>query len=93
MFIDTDQMVSVTELQKQLPKFIRSVDTEKTKIFVSKRNKVKAVILSADEYENLMKAVELLEDLEISKNIEKRMKNYKPENNVSWEEIKDKYGL
>jgi hypothetical protein len=40
-----------------------------------------------------MKAVELLEDLEIAKNIEKRMSNYDPKNNIVWEDIKTKHGL
>jgi len=86
-------MISITELQKQLPKIIRDIDSEKTKVFVSKRNKIKAVIMSTEEYETLLEAAGLLEELDISENLKKRMKNYNPDNNISWEDIKAKYEL
>ncbi len=93
MLISTDKMISITELQKQLPKIIRDIDSEKTKVFVSKRNKIKAVIMSTEEYETLLEAAGLLEELDISENLKKRMKNYNPDNNISWEDIKAKYEL
>ncbi|WP_022670850.1 type II toxin-antitoxin system Phd/YefM family antitoxin [Hippea alviniae] len=93
MLINTDKMISITELQKQLPKIIRDIDSEKTKVFVSRRNKIKAVIMSTEEYETLLEAAGLLEELDISENLKKRMKNYNPDNNISWEDIKAKYEL
>ncbi|MGA1846206.1 type II toxin-antitoxin system Phd/YefM family antitoxin [Deferribacter abyssi] len=90
MLVDTDKIISITELQKNLPKMIRNL---KSPIFVSKRNKISAVLLSLDEYEKLNEFMSLLEHLEIAENIKERQKNYNPEKNISWDKIKKEYGL
>jgi len=93
MFVDTNQTISITKLQKQLPKVVRDIGTNKSKVFISKRNKISAVILSAKEYERLSEIAKLLEHLEIAEQIEERMKSYNPKNNISWETIKTEYEL
>jgi len=93
MLVDTNQTINVTDLQKQLPKAVREINSEKTKLFISRRNKISAVMLSPEEYERLAEAAELLEHLEIADHIEKRMTNYDPQHNILWKDIKAKYGL
>ncbi len=93
MLVDTNQTINVTDLQKQLPKAIREINSKKTKLFISRRNKISAVMLSPEEYERLTEIAELLEHLEIAEHIQKRMKNYDPRNNILWKDIKAMYGL
>lgn len=93
MLIDTEQIMSVTQLQRQLTKKIREVSESNIPVYILKNNQVAAVILSADEYEMLKQAEEILEHLEIADVVEKRLKNYTPNENISWEDLKQKHGL
>jgi len=93
MLVDTDRIVGIAEFQKNLPKIIRELEKEDAPVFVSRRNNISAVILSAKEYEKISELLDLLEDLEIADQIKKRMKNYDPEKNIPWEKVKEKYGL
>jgi len=93
MLVDTDRIVGIAEFQKNLPKIIRELEKEDTPVFVSRRNNISAVILSAKEYEKISELLNLLEDLEIADQIKKRMKNYDPEKNIPWEKVKEKYDL
>ena len=49
----------------------------------------KNCFLAVKEYEKLSKIEELLEYIDISEHIKKRMENYNPDRNISWEEIKN----
>ena len=93
MLVDTDRIVGIAELQKNLPKIIRELEKEEKPVFVSRRNNISAVILSAEEYEKISKLLNLLEDIEIADQIRDRMKNYNPEKNIPWEKVKKEYGL
>jgi PHD/YefM family antitoxin component YafN of YafNO toxin-antitoxin module len=52
-----------------------------------------AVIVSAEEYELLRQAEEILEHLEIAEKIEKRLKGHDRSRNIPWERIKKRHGL
>ena len=93
MLVDTDRIVGIAELQKNLPKIIRELEKEEKPVFVSRRNNISAVILSAEEYEKISELLDLLEDIEIADQIRERMRNYDPEKNISWEKVKEIYGL
>ena len=93
MLVDTDRVVGIAELQKNLPNIIRKLEKEEKPVFVSRRNSISAVILSAEEYEKISKLLNLLEDIEIADQIRDRMKNYNPEKNIPWEKVKKEYGL
>ena len=93
MLVDTDRIVGIAELQKNLPKIIRELEKEEKPVFVSRRNNISAVILSAEEYEKISELLNLLEDMEIADQIRDRMKNYNPEKNISWEKVQKRYGL
>jgi PHD/YefM family antitoxin component YafN of YafNO toxin-antitoxin module len=51
------------------------------------------VIVSAEEYELLREADEILEHLEIAEKIDKRLKGYDRSKNIPWERIKKRHGL
>jgi len=93
MLVDTDRIVGIAELQKNLPKIIRELEKEEKPLFVSKRNNISAVILSAEEYKKISKLLDLLEDIEIADQIRERMKNYDPKKNIPWEKVKEIHGL
>ena len=93
MLVDTDRIVGIAELQKNLPKIIRELEKEEKPVFVSRRNNISAVILSAEEYKKIFELLNLLEDIEIADQIRERMKNYDSEKNIPWEKVKEEYGL
>ena len=93
MLVDTDRIVGIAELQKNLPKIIRELEKEEKPLFVSRRNSISAVILPAEEYKKISELLNLLEDTEIADQIRERMKNYNPEKNIPWEKVKEIHGL
>ncbi len=90
MIVETENMVSVGKLQKELTKKLRDVSETGEPLYVFRNNEMAAVILSADEYELLKQAEEILEHLEISETVKKRLKGYERSKNIPWEKIKKK---
>ena len=93
MRVDTDNMVSVTELQKKLTKQIRDVSESGEPVYVMKNNAIKAVIISVEEYQSLRDVEEVLEHFEIAEMVETRLAGHDRSRNISWEKIKEKHGL
>jgi len=92
MLVDTEQMITITRLQKELTQKVREVSETGEPLFVLKNNALAAVILSSEEYEMLQEAEEIVEHLEIADTIEKRLKGHDRSKNISWEKIRAKYG-
>jgi len=60
-----NELVSATELSKQFGEYISKVKTGMLKkIGILKNNKLNAIILSVNEYERMVMAMERLEELE-----------------------------
>ena len=93
MQIETNQMISVGKLQKELTGKLREVTAKEQPLFIMRNNTLAAVILSPAEYDHLQNAASLLEHLEISEMIEKRANNNDRSRNVSWDEVKRERGL
>ena len=89
MMIETNQMLPITRLQKELGKTVKELSDSGEPVYILKNNNMEAVLLSYHEYEYLKEIEELVEQLEIKNVIENRLKNYNPKNNVSWEKIKE----
>ena len=89
MLVETDRMIPVTKLQKELTKRVRDISEGGSPLFILKNNEMEAVILAPAEYEYLMNLSELIEQYEINDVIIKRMKNYKRSKNVQWNDLKD----
>ncbi|MCL2800508.1 MAG: type II toxin-antitoxin system Phd/YefM family antitoxin [Treponema sp.] len=53
MMIETKQMMSITQLQKELTKTVRNLSGSGETVFVLKNNNVEAVLMSYNEYERL----------------------------------------
>jgi PHD/YefM family antitoxin component YafN of YafNO toxin-antitoxin module len=88
MLVETDRMIPITKLQKELTKRIRDISAEGSPLYILKNNEMEAVILAPAEYEYLMNLSELIEQYEINDVIKKRMKNYKRSKNIKWQDLK-----
>jgi len=88
MLLDTDRMIPITKLQKELTKRIRDISEGGSPLYVLKNNEMEAVMLAPAEYEYLMNLSELVEQYEINDVIIKRMKNYKRSKNIKWQDLK-----
>lgn len=89
MLVETKRMIPVTKLQKELTKQIRDVINSGEPLYILKNNNMEAVILPVDEYEMLLKAEDIIEQLENNDIIEKRITNYNPKTNVKWEDLRN----
>ncbi len=89
MLLETNQMIPVTKLQKELTKKVREVTETGEALYIMKNNNMEAVMLSFNEYEYLHNLEEIFEQMEIQSMIEKRLSNYNPENNELWENIRE----
>lgn len=88
MIIDTEKMIPITKLQRELTQQIRSVSSGKSPLFVLKNNEMEAVILSPDEYEYLMNLNEMVELYELDNVIRSRLSKYNRKKNIKWEDLK-----
>lgn len=93
MLVNTEKMVTITNLQKELTQKLREVSKTGEPVFVLRNNEMAAVILSTAEYELLKQAEEILEHIEIAETVEKRLKGHVRSKNISWEKVKKKHGL
>ena len=89
MLIETDQMVPITRLQKELTQTVREVSNSGKAVYILKNNSMEAVLLSYQEYEYLKKIEEICEQHEIRNSLDARLKKYDPQKNISWEDIRE----
>ena len=93
MQVDTDRIIPIARLQKELTAKLRELTDNEEPLFVMRNNNLAAVIISPAEYELLKDADEVLEHLEIADMIEKRLKTDDRSQDISWESIKAEHGL
>jgi PHD/YefM family antitoxin component YafN of YafNO toxin-antitoxin module len=93
MEIETERMIPVARLQKELTGKLREVTDRGEPLFVMRNNSLAAVILSPEEYGLLKEADELVEHLEIAEMVQSRLKGHKRSRNIPWEKIKQAHGL
>jgi len=93
MLVNTEKMIPVTRLQKELTKKLREVSEKKEPLYILRNNIVTAVILPVDEYDRLKVVEELLEHLEIAEIVERRLKGHDRSKNIPWEKVKKQHGL
>jgi PHD/YefM family antitoxin component YafN of YafNO toxin-antitoxin module len=93
MLVNTEKMIPVTKLQRELTQKLREIQETGEPLFVLRNNEMAAVILSTEEYTLLKQAEDILEHLEIAETVETRLKCYDPAKNIPWEKIKKRHGL
>ena len=92
MLIESDKMIPVTRLQKELTQRLRELSKTGEPLYVLRNNEMAAVILSAEEYDLLKQAEDILEHIEIADAVEKRLKSYDHSKNIPWDVIKKRHG-
>lgn len=93
MQIDSERMIPITILQKELTSRLRELTQTEEPLFVMRNNSLTAVILSPGEYEWLKEIESLLEHLEIANTIQQRLKHHERSQNVSWDRVKAEHDL
>ncbi len=89
MLIETDQVMSITRLQKELTQTVRELSETGKPVYILKNNNMEAVTVPFSEYEYLTNLEEMFEYYEINNMISTRLKNYMVNDSVEWEKIKD----
>lgn len=89
MLVETNQMMPITKLQKNLTQTIRKVAEEKKTVYILKNNVMEAVMIPFEKYEYLSALEEAMENSEIAEMIKTRMKGYKESESVSWESVRE----
>jgi len=88
-----NELVSATEISKQFGEYISKVkDGLLDKIGILKNNKLNAVILSVEKYEQMVMDLNRLEDMEIAQEIAQRIKTAKEEY-IDGEDVLKKFNL
>jgi PHD/YefM family antitoxin component YafN of YafNO toxin-antitoxin module len=93
MIVNTDNMISVTKLQRELMKKLKEVSETKEPLYVLRNNEVAVVMLSPEEYNLLQEAEELLEHLGVADAVEKRLAGHDPSKNIPWQKIRETHAL
>ena len=89
MLVETNQMVPITRLQKELTRTIRGLSDSGNPVYILKNNNMEAVLLSYQEYEYLKEIEGIFEQLEVKNIIETRLEKYDPKKNVPWEKVRE----
>jgi len=93
MLVQTENMIPVTRLQKELTRKLKEVSDTNEPLYVIRNNEMAAVIVSAKEFEAMKQAEEAIEFLEIAETVNQRLKGHTRSKNIPWEKIKKKHGL
>jgi len=89
MLLETNQMIPVTKLQKELTKRIREISETGETLYILKNNNMEVVMLSFDEYEYLHNLEEMFEQMEIKTMLDARLSRYSAESNKAWDDIRE----
>ncbi|MCD6322835.1 MAG: type II toxin-antitoxin system Phd/YefM family antitoxin [Clostridiales bacterium] len=89
MLIDSNKVISVTKLQRELTQQLRNVVSDGEALYVTKNSNIETVVIPMAEYERLKKIDEYIEHMEIWYMVQERMKNYDPSKTILWDDLKD----
>jgi len=89
MLVETDRIMPITRLQKELTQTVRELSETGEAVYILKNNNMEAVMVPFSEYEYLINLEEMFEYYEINDMIKSRIQNYNVNNSVGWEQIKE----
>lgn len=89
MLVESDRIVPITRLQKELTQTVRELSESGEPVYIMKNNYMEAVMLTFDEYKHLSDLEEMFEYFEIKYLVDSRMKNYDINNSIKWSGIKE----
>ena len=88
MLVETERLMPITKLQKDLTQTVRKIAETNEAVYILKNNNMEAVMLPFSQYEYLSALEEAFERMEIADTVHARMKNHNPAENVSWDAVK-----
>lgn len=89
MMVDTEKMMPITRLQKELTQTVRTVSEENETVYILKNNNMEAVLVPFKQYEYLSTLEEVFERFEIAENIKSRLSNYDASKDISWKDLRE----
>lgn len=89
MLVETDRIMPITRLQKELTQTVRELSETGEAVYILKNNNMEAVMIPFSEYEYLTNLEEIFEYYEINDMLKTRIKNYNGNNSIEWEKIKE----
>lgn len=79
----------VTEAREKLTELVDEVNNKFEQIEITKNGKPRAVIMSADEFDNWKETMEILSDEQLMKDIRQAEKEFREGKSIPWEEVKE----
>lgn len=85
--------IPLTEARNRLPQLVSDVSETMARITITKQGRPRAVLLSADEYEEIIETLEVLSDPKIMASIKQSEKDIKAGRVIPYEEVAKELGL
>jgi len=89
MLVETDRIIPITKLQKELTQRVRELSETGEPVFILKNNNMEAVMVPFSEYEYLTNLEKMFEYYEIKNTIETRLGTYDRSKSVEWSQIRE----
>ncbi len=89
----SERTVDTGELSGRIAELVNSLKDDEDPIFLTSNGKIVGIIISPSDDAGYSILAESVENMLIAKEIQERAKNYDPERNVDWEDVKENYGL
>jgi PHD/YefM family antitoxin component YafN of YafNO toxin-antitoxin module len=89
MLLESDRIVPITRLQKELTQTVRNLAETGEPVYILKNNNMEAVMVPFEEFEYLKNLEEMFEYFEINEVVKKRLKNYNQKENAEWSKIRE----
>lgn len=89
MLVESDRIIPITRLQKELTQTVRELSESGEPVYILKNNNMEAVMLTFDEYKHLSDLEEMFEYFEIKDMIDSRLQTYLSTKSINWSDIKE----
>lgn len=86
--MDSKHTISISEARRRIFEIANEVQKPDTQYVLTENGKPKAVILSAEEFENLLDDLDILSDPDLLKEIEQNERAIEEGDYITWEELK-----
>lgn len=91
--MDSKRTISISEARKRIFEIANEVQKPDTYYTLTEKGKPKAVILSAEAFEDLLDDLDIYSDPTLQKEIEEAEKEFKRGEYISWDELKQELGM
>lgn len=88
MLVETDRVIPITRLQKELTQTVREISESGEPVYILKNNNMEAVMLPFEEYKRLKDLEEMYEYFEINDQVADRTVSYAPNRNSDWTDVR-----